>query len=238
MRFQPVPVCKIPVGAGAGRADVWHASAGLDQQAGDEQFRTLVAGDGHRGVNRVCRQRRADRRQHLSFGGIDPRLGDAGSAADRLQPRGRAFLAHRRRADDRTTRGLELADRRDIERVQRGGDHAIERRVLLAPLATRQGRRRGQAHRREQGRDAHWVGRKQLTYQGDSRQAGGRHVRSRDRAADRFQARRAQHRAGQHILGLRMGRHAEPRHVDSDDTHAVDDFRQQIERHAGRGRHA
>ena len=35
-----------------------------------------------------------------------------------------------------------------------------------------------------------------------------------------------------------MGRHAEARHVDADDAHAVDFVRQQIERHAGRGRHA
>jgi hypothetical protein len=33
-----------------------------------------------------------------------------------------------------------------------------------------------------------------------------------------------QHRAGQHVLGLGMGRHAEARHVDADDAHAVDLF--------------
>ena len=35
-----------------------------------------------------------------------------------------------------------------------------------------------------------------------------------------------------------MGRHAESRHVDADDAHAVDRLRQQLQRHARRGGHA
>ena len=47
-----------------------------------------------------------------------------------------------------------------------------------------------------------------------------------------------QHRAGQHILGFRMGRHAEARHIDADDADAVDFLGQQLQRHARRGGHA
>ena len=48
----------------------------------------------------------------------------------------------------------------------------------------------------------------------------------------------AQHGAGQHVLRLGMGRHAETRHVDADHPHAVDLLGQPVQRHAGRGRHA
>jgi hypothetical protein len=47
-----------------------------------------------------------------------------------------------------------------------------------------------------------------------------------------------EHGAGEHVLGLGMGRHAEARHVDADDAHAVDLLRQQPQRHAGGGGHA
>ncbi len=53
-----------------------------------------------------------------------------------------------------------------------------------------------------------------------------------------FEPSEAQHRAGQHVLGFRMGRHAEARHVDPDHAHAVDLLGQAIQRHARRGRHA
>ena len=53
-----------------------------------------------------------------------------------------------------------------------------------------------------------------------------------------FIARIAQHRAGQHILGFRMGRHTKARHIYANHAHAIDLLRQQIERHAGSRGHA
>jgi hypothetical protein len=47
-----------------------------------------------------------------------------------------------------------------------------------------------------------------------------------------------QHRTGEDVLGLGVGRHPEARHIDADDAHAVDFLRQQTQRHAGGGRHA
>ena len=48
----------------------------------------------------------------------------------------------------------------------------------------------------------------------------------------------AEHGAGEDVLGLGMGRHAEAGDVDADDADAVDLLRQQVERHAGGGRDA
>ena len=62
--------------------------------------------------------------------------------------------------------------------------------------------------------------------------------RTGDRALFGLEPGEAQHGAGQHVLGLRMGRHAEARHVDPDDADAVDLLGQPVQRHAGRGRHA
>jgi hypothetical protein len=46
-----------------------------------------------------------------------------------------------------------------------------------------------------------------------------------------------QHGASKHVLCLGMGRHAEAGNVDADDSDAVDCFRQQLQRNAGRRRH-
>ena len=72
-----------------------------------------------------------------------------GSAADRLQPRRRAFHADRAGTDERSPRRLELAHRGHIEGVQHRGDGAIERGIQLAPLAGRDRRTHREAHRLE-----------------------------------------------------------------------------------------
>ncbi len=74
--------------------------------------------------------------------------------------------------------------------------------------------------------------------QGDRRFRVAPAARRLHRTLERFRARVAEHGARQHILGLGMGRYAETRHIDADDAHAVDFFRQQLQRHAGRRRHA
>ena len=59
----------------------------------------------------------------------------------------------------------------------------------------------------------------------------------RDRTLLGFSTGISEHRAGQHVLRLGMSRHAEARHIDADDAHAVDLLRQQLQRHSGRCRY-
>jgi hypothetical protein len=53
-----------------------------------------------------------------------------------------------------------------------------------------------------------------------------------------FPAGVGQHRAGQYVFGLRMGRNAKPGHIDADDADPVDLLRQKAQWDARRRRHA
>ena len=142
----------------------------------------------------------------------------------------------RRRRHDATAGGFELAHAGGVERVDRGHRGAVQRGIQLAPFARRHDRAGGQAHRLEQHADAHRVGREHLAQQRDRRLVGHAVARRRHRAGLGLAAGIAQHRAGQHVLGLGMRGHAETGHVDADDAHAVDLLGQQLQRHAaGRG---
>ena len=50
-------------------------------------------------------------------------------------------------------------------------------------------------------------------------------------------ARIFQHRAGKYVLGFRMSRHAEAGNINADHAHAIDCFRQKLQRHAARSGH-
>ncbi len=179
-------------------------------------------------------ERRADQRQGAGLGGIDFLRRHVCGGADCVEPCGRALHADWRAADHGAAGGFEFADRRRVERVRRGGDLAIQRGVEVAPLAGRQLRRDGQTHGRQQRADARRIAWEELADHRDSGRilllAG-----AGDGALLGLGAGVFEHRAGQHVLGLGVGRHAEARHVDADDAHAVDLLRQAVQRHAGRG---
>ena len=121
--------------------------------------------------------------------------------------------------------------------MHRTDDGAVERTIQVPPLARRRRRSEREAHRGQHRADARRVRGENLAEQCDGRQiAAG--AGTRDRALFGFKSGEAQHGAGQNVLGLGMGRHAEARHVDPDHADAVDLLGQPIQRHARRGRHA
>jgi len=122
--------------------------------------------------------------------------------------------------------------------VDRGDRAGVERGVKLAPFARRHHRPGGQPHRRQHLADHHRVGGEHLAQKRDRRPVAAAAIRRRDRAGGDLARGIGQHRAGQHVLGLGMGRDAEARHVDPDDPHPVDLVGQKPERHARGGRHA
>ena len=118
------------------------------------------------------------------------------------------------------------------------GDHGtVERGVKLAPLAGRDHLPCGEPHRLEQHADTDRIGGEHLTEQRHRALGGAPGARRRHRPRFHFVACVTQHRASKHIFRLGMGRDAEARHIDTDDAHAVDRFRQQLQRHAGGARH-
>jgi len=234
MRFEPFAVGVRPFGARAGRADIGDFGAGLDQQAGHQQLAALVAGDGDACLDRVGGQDASDRRQRPRLGGIGR---EARRGGDRIQPGGRTIESDGTGTHDGAASGAHLPHARRVEGVDGSGDDAVERRIQVTPFAGRQLRRDAQAHRRQQRRDTRRIAREQLADQGHGRQLGQR-PRPRHWPGFGFEPGVAQHRAGQHVLRFRVRRHAKARNVDADDADTVDLFRQQLERHARRSRHA
>ena len=121
--------------------------------------------------------------------------------------------------------------------MDRGDRGTIEGGIELAPLACRHRRSGGQIHGLEYASYAYRVDREDLAEQSHRRLAAAAFTRLLHRTTLGLGPGVPEHRPGQHIFGLGMGGHAEPRHVYADDTHPVDLFWQQIERDAGRGRH-
>ncbi len=122
--------------------------------------------------------------------------------------------------------------------MQSGDGRTVQGGVKLAPFAGRHHRAGRQPHGSQQAVDGDRVGREDLAHQGDGRQLGLAALGRGDRPRLDLGAGVVQHGAGQHVLGLGMGRHAEARHVDADDPHAVDLLGQHLQRHAGSSRHA
>ena len=242
MGFEPLAVGIAPDGARAGAAHIAQIGAAFHQQAADQQLRAFVAAERDAALDRRLRQRALDRGQEAVLGGVDLRLADIGGGADGLQPGFGAVVTDRRRADDGAAGDFELAHAGGVEGVDRGDGGAIERGIQLTPFARRHHRTRRQTHRVQQHPDDHRVGREHLAQQRDRgpRRAAalGPGLRRLHRAGFGLAAGIFQHRAGQHVLGLGMRGHAETGHVDADDAHAVDLFRQDLQRHAAGGRHA
>jgi hypothetical protein len=92
-----------------------------------------------------------------------------------------------------------------------GGDGAVQRGVQIAPFARGQLRRQRQAHRGQHGGRPWRIGREQLADQRDGRLVlaawRGRWTGPSSASVPGI----AQHRAGQHVLRFRVGRHAEAR---------------------------
>ena len=236
-RLQPLAIRVGPTSAGAGRTHVAQVRTALDQQARDQQLGTFVAGQRDTSANRRRRKRCADRRQHTILRRIDARARHVAGQSDRLEPICRAIVADRRRADNAASGRIELAVHARIERMDRGDRGAIERGVQFSPLAGRHQLPGGKPHGLEHHADAHGVRGENLAHQRDGGLARARYTRRLHGTCLSLGARVFQHRAGEHVLRLGMRRNAKARHVDADDSHAVDFFWQQLQRHAGRGRH-
>ena len=80
-------------------------------------------------------------------------------------------MPDRRRADDRAAGRLELAQRRRVERMDRGDGRAVERGIEFAPFARRHHRPGGEAERLEHHADADRIGREHLAEQRDGRRS-------------------------------------------------------------------
>jgi hypothetical protein len=120
-----------------------------------------------------------------------------------------------------------------------GGHHAtVECRIELAPLARRHDRPGGEAQGLEHHADADGIGREHLTEQRHGRLRRPPATRRLDGAGEGLFPGIVEHGASQDVLGLGVGRHAEARHVDGDDSDPVDLFRDLLDRHARSGRHA
>jgi hypothetical protein len=160
-------------------------------------------------------------------------LRDAAGLADGLQPGGGAVMPT---GAEPTTCGRRprTRGRWRCRRDGCGDRRAVERGIELAPFACRHDRAGGQAHRLEHHADADRIGREHLAQQRDRGLVGTTVARRLHRACWPRCGRKFQHGAGQHVLGFGMGRHAEARHVDADDAHAVDLLGQQLQRHAAR----
>ena len=162
---------------------------------------------------------------------------DVAGLADGLQPGFRAVVADGRRRHDATARGFELAHAGGVERVDLR--RPLRNRARHTARAIRAWARPG----RRPGPSARAACRCQRDRPGTSRPAsvivGLLETPLRGAVtgpASASLARVLQHRAGQHILGFGMRRHAKTGNVDADDAHAVDLLRQQLQRHAaGRG---
>ena len=125
-----------------------------------------------------------------------------------------------------------------VERVDRGDGGAVERSIELAPFARRHHRSGGKAERLQHAADGDRIDREHLAEQRHRRPGGLAAAGRRHGSGASFQPCIVEHRAGQNVLRLGMGRHAEARHVDADDAHAVDLLRQRPQRNAGSGGHA
>ena len=237
VRFEPFAIGIGPHRARRGGADIGHFGAAFDQQACDQQFRTFIARNGDPALDRPAGQRAGNRGQEPVLGRIDGGLGHAAGRADRIEPGGGAIAADRRRADDTAPGGFEFADAGGVERMDRGHRGAIERRIELSPFASRYHGAGGQAQRRQQHADARRIGGEHFAQQRNGRPIAA-FARRGDGARFHFLARIGEHRAGQHVLGLGMGGHAETGHIDADHPHAVDLVGQQLQRHARGGGHA
>jgi hypothetical protein len=122
--------------------------------------------------------------------------------------------------------------------VQHRRHRAGERAVEFAPLACRHDRTGGEPQGLEHASDHDRIDREDLTDQRHASATALRPAGARHGALLRLTARVGEHRAGEDILGLGVRRHAEARHIDTDDAHTVDLFRQQVQGHTGGGRHA
>ena len=119
-----------------------------------------------------------------------------------------------------------------------GDDRTVQRAVKLAPFARRNDRPGREAHRLQHRADLHRIGRKHFAQQRHGWFLGSGSARRLDRAVLRLIASELEHRPGEDVLGFRMRRHAEARHVDADDANAVDLLGQKPQRHARSGGHA
>jgi hypothetical protein len=160
-----------------------------------------------------------------------------GGLADGLQPGFGAVMAHRAPSPRWAGRRPRI---HGCWRCRKGGwlrpRRAVERGIELAPFARGHHGAGGQAQGLQHRADHHRIGREHLAQQGHGGLGGAPCARGGHRAGFGFGAGVLQHRAGQHVLGLRVRGHAEAGHIDADDAHAVDGLGQQLQRHAaGRG---
>ena len=238
VRLEPRAIRVAPLRAWSRGAHVADVGATFHQEARDQQLRAFVAAHRNAAANRRRREGGFDGGQEPIPGGVHLPLGNPGGVADRLQPCIRAFVSDRRRAHHAASRALELTNTRGVERMNRGDRRAVQGRIQLTPLARRDDRAGREPERFKHHADADRVRGEHLTQERDRGLLGLAAARRSDRTEFRFRSGVLEHRAGQHVLGLGVRRHAESRHVDADDAHAVDLLWEQLERYAAGGRHA
>ncbi len=184
-------------------------------------------------------ERRADRRQDPVLCRIDARRVDAGSLADGLaarRPCRRGRPGPSPRSDDPPlrTRGTRRCRTDGSRRPRRQSSAAYSSRHSRVGTTGPAARPSGSSSMPMPTGSAGNIS----PTQRDRGLAAATAARRLHRTRLGLGARVAQHRAGEHVLGFGMRRHAESGHVDADDAHAVDRLRQQLQRHAGGGGHA
>ena len=155
-----------------------------------------------------------------------------------FEPCRRAVMTDRSRANNLSTRGLELAHAGRVKWMNRRDGLAIERAVKLAPFARRRHGPGGETDQIQHAPDLHGIDGEHLAEQRYRGLAVARGSRRLNRPLLRLETRKAQHRSSQDILGFRVRRHAEARNIYADDAHAINLLGQEPQGNPGSCRHA
>ena len=146
-------------------------------------------------------------------------------------------MAHGSGTYDGSACRFKLTHAGGVEGMDGGNRRAIERGVQLAPFARGHHGASGKTHGLEHAANDHWIGGEHFAQQGDGRFFGAAGAWRLHWASYDFFTGVLQHGAREHILGLGVRGHAKARHINADDSHAVDVFGQQLQGHAARSGH-
>ena len=151
------------------------------------------------------------------------------------QPVPRSFNTHRCRTEKRSARGFELSGSGGIKRMQHGHGRAIERGVEFPPFTGWYHRARLDAHRLQHATNGDGIDWEDFTYQRNARcgSLGFKTSGAGYGSCLDLVSRIAEHGAGEHVLGLCVGRHAKTGDINTNDAYPVNLVGEQVQRHAG-----